>query len=241
MKTIALIPARSGSKRVPDKNIRELKGKPLMAWSIEVAKACENIDEVYLSSDSDEYLKVGRDRGCGGIHRPITLAEDDAQDQDVILDAIGRFQFKPDLVVYLRPTTPFRSVQRVEQAIELMKKTPANEMPSLRSVHEMSESAYKMFKVKGGFLKPLTKQDLTDLPNQKLPKTYCPNGYVDIVRRENVEKGNLWGSRRFAYLTPKTIEIDTEEDFKHAEYLAQSELSTPFVFRSRGKKQVNTR
>lgn len=231
MKTIALIPARSGSKRVPDKNIRELKGKPLMAWSIEVAKACEGIDEVYVSTDDTNYGDIATDNMAFCLMRPDRISTDTAIDFDVINHAFDCTDF--DLCIYLRPTTPFREVYVVERSIRLMQENP--EIPSLRSVHQMKESAYKFFRIKGSILHPLSKKDLTDAPNQAVPATYRPNGYVDIVRRENVESGALWGESRYPFITKRTHEIDTEEDFKYAEYLARGELSSPFVFRGRGR------
>ena len=235
MKTIALIPARSGSKRVPGKNIRELKGKPLMVWSIEVALACEGIDEVIVTTDSVNYCEIAKKHGAVDFLRPGDLANDNATDLDVIDHALA--SVKPDLIAYLRPTTPFRNVHRLNMAINIMQNNP--NIPSLRSVHEMSESAYKFFRIKNGRLCPLSKKDLTDAPNQDCPKTFRPNGYIDIVRRENVESGSLWGSGRYPFITPWTLEIDKEEDWKYAEYLAQRELNAPFVFRT-GKRKISS-
>jgi CMP-N-acetylneuraminic acid synthetase len=120
-----------------------------------------------------------------------------------------------DLIIYLRPTTPFRREYVVKEAIRLM------EMPgydSLRSVEEMSESAYKCFRIKEGILRPLSRVDLTDKPNQECPRTYHPNGYIDIVRRSVLEYGSLWGSGRYGFVTPYAIELDTLEQWEFAEW-----------------------
>ena len=217
MKTIALIPARSGSKRVPGKNTRLLGGAPLLAWSILVAKGSDLIHKVVVSSDSEETLKTAERYGALGFLRGETASSDNATDYEVAIDFLG---LKPlgDLIVYLRPTTPFRTPAKINEAIKIMQE---GEYDSLRSVEEMSESAYKCFRVKFGLCKPLTKKDFTDFPNQRLPKTYKPNGYVDVVRPEIVMSGSLWGRGRYAFITDRAVEIDTMEDFEFAEYTAQ--------------------
>ena len=211
--SIALIPARSGSKRIPNKNIKLLGGNPLMAWSIETAKALKL--ETWVSTDSDEYADMANELGAYALMRPASLASDGAGDLEVIRHAME--EVAGDMVVYLRPTTPFREAKRVWAAIKIM---GHYDYDSLRSVEEMPESAFKCFGMKDGFLRPLTKGiDVTDRPNQALPRTYHPNGYVDIVRREIVERGALWGERRYGFITPPVIELDTPEQWEYAEYL----------------------
>lgn len=211
MKVAALIPARSGSRRVKDKNIRELGGKPLMVWSIITAQFLGI--ECYVSSDSVHYLSIAKEYGARPFVRPGSLSGDGVGDYEVIRNFCNNYAY--DLIVYLRPTTPFRQADIVNDAIELMK-VPGYD--SLRSVEEMPETAYKMFRIQKGLLKPLTKIDYTDRPNQMLPKTYKPNGYVDIVRSDIVLSGSLWGAGRYAFVTPETIEIDTEGDWERAEF-----------------------
>lgn len=214
MKIAALIPARSGSRRVKDKNIRELGGKPLMVWSIITARFL-GID-CFVSSDSTPYLNIAKDYGALPLFRPDSLSGDEIGDSSVISHFIRQHP-SYSLIVYLRPTTPFRQAEIVNDAIKLMS-VPGYD--SLRSVEEMPETAYKMFRIQKGLLRPLTKKDYTDRPNQMLPKTYKPNGYVDIVRRDIVLSGSLWGAGRYAFITQETIEIDTEGDWERAEFKA---------------------
>jgi len=213
---MALIPARSGSVRVPTKNIKELGGIPLMAWSILVARACRLINEVIVSTNDLEYGRIALDWGAETLIRPDHLATAESTDFGVVKHLLEHYQ--PDLIVYLRPTTPFRTSELVDDAIRLMS-VPGYD--SLRSVEEMVESAWKCFRIKAGLLKPLTKTDYTDKANQTLPKTYHPNGYVDIIRSEIVRQGFLWGAGRYAFVTPRTVEIDTPEDFEYAEWRVQ--------------------
>jgi CMP-N,N'-diacetyllegionaminic acid synthase len=208
---IALIPARSGSKRIPGKNIRELGGKPLLVWSIDTAKALHL--PCYVSTNSRVIAEISKNNGAQVIHRPEELASDTATDYDVISHALSMVQ--GDMVGYLRPTTPFRDYRRVWAAIKIM---GHYDYDSLRSVEEMPESAFKCFGIKDGLLKPLTRRDVTDFPNQKLPKTYHPNGCIDIIRRSVVERGTLWGNKRYGLVTPYEIELDTLEQWEFAEW-----------------------
>src|SRR3990167_680229 len=115
MNAVCFIPARSGSKGVKDKNIRDLGGKPLLAWSIEFAKECGLTPVV--SSDSLEYLKTAYHHGCNNnILRPKELAQDDTPMFDVLKEA----QLKSDIIVLLQPTTPFRDKDSLLKAIEMM-------------------------------------------------------------------------------------------------------------------------
>uniref|UniRef100_A0A6M3KFN8 Putative cytidylyltransferase n=1 Tax=viral metagenome TaxID=1070528 RepID=A0A6M3KFN8_9ZZZZ len=211
MKTAVLIPARAGSKRIPNKNVKELGGKPLIVWSIETAMAL-NIP-TYVSTDSRFYAEIAYRADAEVIHRPDELAADHITDLEVITHALTVVD--ADLIVYLRPTTPFRDHLLVGQAIDCV-----HAGTGLRSVEEMSESAYKCFQLDGWYLEPLTGQPwrVTDQPNQLLPKTFHPNGYVDICKADLIRKGDLWGDKVLGFITPRTIEIDSIDDWRYAEY-----------------------
>jgi CMP-N,N'-diacetyllegionaminic acid synthase len=211
-----LIPARGGSKRIPNKNIKLFGGKPLVIWSIETAQALGL--KCYVSTECWDISEISRNASAVVIQRPAEYASDTTGDFEVIRHALG--QITEDLVVYLRPTTPLRDTRDVRIAITFM---GHEEFDSLRSVEEMPESAFKCFgRTKQGFLTPLTKGiDVTDRPNQELRKTYHPNGYVDIVRREIVERGELWGARRWGFVTSPVIELDTLEQWEYGEYLVE--------------------
>ena len=217
MKIVALIPARSGSKRIPDKNIKPLGGVPLLQYSVAVARACPLIDEVYVSTDSAEYAKVAQ---CDIIPRPAELATDDADDLAVINHALQ--MVNADLVVYLRPTTPFRTESlitiAIQQFCELLDHPDAP--TSLRSIEEMSESAYKCFIKFGPMLQGIGNQtvETAGKPNEFFIKTYKPNGYIDIVRPDHIrDTDTLWGDRVYGFDTPETIELDTPHEWDMAE------------------------
>jgi N-acylneuraminate cytidylyltransferase len=144
-----------------------------------------------------------------------------------------------DLVIYLRPTTPFRSVFHLENAIKTLEQT--DEATGLRSVEEMPESAFKCFRMTGPQLEPIywwdgkNTIDVTDWPNQEVEKTYHPNGYIDIARVTVILGGELWGNDVIGYVTPRTIELDTPADWDYAEWYANRQVEQHIKF---GRKDI---
>lgn len=225
MKILAIIPARCGSKRIPNKNFKPLGGRPLINYTKAVAEAAMMpgekypacIDRYVISTDNSEY------RGPNVIIRPPELCRDDTPDWPVIQHTLVEVKDKFDLICYLRPTTPFRVMYHVEEAIKTMIAAGDN-ATGLRSVEPMGESAYKCFEKSKGYLFPLMTRsglNMTDVPNQLCPPTYKPNGYIDICKPELIEKGELWGDKIIGYVTPRTIELDTPEDWEFAEFELQ--------------------
>ena len=142
--TVALIPARSGSKGVLDKNIRPLGGWPLIAYSIRAGLLAENIDRVIVSTDSEHYADLAKKYGAEvPFLRPKSISEDASTDYEFVKHALDWFQMSgkelPKFIVHLRPTTPLRKPSVVADAVEALRRE--NEATALRSVHEMSESA----------------------------------------------------------------------------------------------------
>ena len=223
---MAVIPARSGSKGVPDKNIKELSGKPLIAYSILTAQKIKLINRIIVSTDSDEYAALATDIGAEvPFIRPIELSNDDSTDYDFVkhlLDwLIENERHIPDYIIHLRPTTPLRDPDIVENAIEIFMKKP--EATSLRSAHEMPETAYKQFELEDKYFKTICtgsfELDDANKSRQSFPKTYTPNGYVDILKTEYILENNLLhGNRVMGYITDFTIEVDVEEDFEFLEW-----------------------
>jgi len=222
----ALIPARAGSRRIKDKNSRKLDGRPLFLWSADVARACRLIDYVVVSSDSERILDMATGEGINTRRRRPEAASDTATDEDVLYDWLSG-ETRPvgadDLLVYLRPTTPFRRLAWVEEAITSF--IAAKHASGLRSVQEMDESAFKCFRMDpSGRLMTLLggdDVDMANLPNDSYAKTYRANGAVDIVRLEDLrDSGKMYGNFCMAYLTPATVEIDTPANWAYAEFQA---------------------
>jgi len=224
---LAIIPARSGSKGVADKNIRLLGGHPLIAYSIVVAKLVKSIDRVIVSTDSKEYAKIAEDYGAEApFLRPAAISGDNSGDYDFFQHALSWLQanegYQPEYLVHLRPTTPFREAFYVESAIEAIRKD--KKATALRSLHEMPESAYKAFEIEGGYIKPVFSGifdiEASNRPRQMFKTTYCANGYVDVIRTSYVlEHKKIHGDRVIAYVTPRAYEVDAPGDFEYLEYL----------------------
>ena len=220
---VALIPARSGSKGVRNKNLRLLGQAPLLAWSIKCGLNSRAINRTIVSTDSDEYGEVARNWGAEvPFLRPESISQDKSTDLDFVLHALDFFKSEgriPDLIVHLRPTTPLRNPVVVDEAITFAVNR-TKEITSLRSVHEMSETAYKSFEIgpKGNLVTVFSHSealDTSNLPRQSFPKTYSPNGYVDVLIPEYIlSMGALHGNNVQPFITEASFEIDTEDDFE---------------------------
>jgi len=221
METIAVIPARSGSKGVIDKNIKLLAGRPLLAYSIAAARSTSGVERVIVSTDSRRYADIAIEYGAEvPFLRPVVISADNSTDYEWIshiLDWMRREEGGvPDYLVHLRPTTPLRESDKIEKAIESLKKN--DEATALRSVHEMAESAYKTVEVDKNYLKRICSGsfdlDAGNRPRQEFPKTYITNGYVDIYKSAHILKNNkILGNKVMAYKTNRVFEIDTPDDF----------------------------
>jgi len=134
---LAIVPARGGSKRLPRKNILDLNGKPLVAWSIEAGLNSRYIDKVIVTSDDNEILKISKKYGASTIKRPYELANDTATTIDTVRHAIESMDKTYDYVVLLQPTSPLRTCTHIDEAIELLDKKNAN---AIISVCEMEHN-----------------------------------------------------------------------------------------------------
>jgi len=218
---LALIPARGGSKGIPRKNLIQLAGKPLIAYSIEQALASKWITRTIVSTDDEEIANVARKYGADvPFMRPAEFAQDSSLDFEVFKHALEWLQSNEDyaceLVVHLRPTGPVRRVERIDEAIELMLAHPKAD--ALRSVSIPSQTPYKMWRIQAnGYMEPLLDApgmvEPYCMPRQKLPQVYWQNGYVDIVRPATVlEKGLMAGKVILPFITHEPIlEIDYAE------------------------------
>ena len=229
MDIIAIIPARSGSKGVVNKNIKLLNSHPLIAYSIKAALKAESIKRVILSTDSIEYAEIGKNYGVDvPFIRPSVFAGDKSGDIDVVNHALTwilEHEKKiPDAVAYLRPSTPLRNPEIIDSAVKMFI-SQFNDITSLRSMHEMSESAYKTCEIIDGFIKHVggsCDADAGNLPRQNFPKTYQPNGYIDIVKTDYILNAKrLFGDKSIAFITEHTSEIDSIEDFDYIEFQIQ--------------------
>jgi CMP-N-acetylneuraminic acid synthetase len=214
MKTLIL--ARGGSKGVPKKNIKLLNNVPLLAYPVLSAQKTKNINQIYISTDSEEIAKVALEYDCNVIERPKELASDTSPDVESFRHAV-KFLNDYDDIVHLRITTPIIDPLKLDEAIVLFKDNK-NQCTSLRSAHEFSESVYKFFKKDGNYWNgffPNLPGEYYNLPRQYFPKSYLPNGYIDIVRPSIfMNQETFHGNKILSFITPHVIEVDTPHDFE---------------------------
>ncbi len=248
-KILAIIPARSGSKSVIDKNIRLIDGKPMLSYSIEHAEKSSYINRTIVSTDSERYAEIAREYGAEvPFLRPAELATDTALDYDVFYHALKFLEenegYVPELVVQLRPTYPIRYVADIDRMIERM--LADESIDSMRCVAPAQEIPYKMWfctdsaiegkKAENDFsiLSPIMKEipECYNMPRQQLPKVYYQNACIDIIRTEVITKQHSMSGKNIAgYKMKENFDIDTEAEFKKAEeYLKLKNGGKRFVF-----------
>ena len=241
---IAIIPARSGSKGVPGKNIKLLGGIPLFAFSIIVAKMMPSVSRVIVSTDSEEYAEIAKDYGAEvPFLRPNEISGDKSTDFDLFLHALNWFKENenliPEYILHLRPTTPLRVPQIMEDAVKLFNENK-NLASSLRSGHSAPESPYKWFlKDDNNYFKGL-RDGLTpekvNLPRQSFPSVYIPDGYIDILKSSVIlTTGTLHGDKMLVFESPFCVEVDTKDDFDYLEFQIQKEGSPIINFHNNKK------
>lgn len=218
-KILAVITARGGSKGIPRKNIKELAGKPLIAWTIEEAKKSLYIDKVIVSSEDSEIIQVSQAFGAEvPFIRPAHLAEDTTPGIDPVLHALDECP-NYDYVVLLQPTSPLRTVEDIDKCIEKLLKEKAQ---ICVSVCEASHSPYWMYTLReNDEMQPLLQETLIKR-RQDLPKIYALNGAVYVANINFLKKEKSFVTQHtIAYImdNERSIDIDTELDFLICEKL----------------------
>ncbi len=195
---LCLILARSGSKRIPGKNIVDLAGKPLIAYTIECAKRSRYINRIIVSTDDKKIARIAQDYGAEvPFMRPSEISQDDSTELDAFKHALVWLKenegYEPDLIVKLFPTSPFRTTKSVDAAIKLLIDNP--DADSVRSVRLCAEHPYKMWSIENSRLKSLIPleqkpKEAHTLSYQVLPKVYIQNASIDVTRTSNVWQKN---------------------------------------------------
>ena len=221
---LAIIPARGGSKGVPRKNVRVLAGKPLIAYSIEVAKAVVQLTDLIVSTEDEEIAGAARELGVEvPFLRPVELAEDLTPTYPVIMHALAEMELKRgaqyDAVLLLQPTCPLRTAAHIETALEMLFATPCD---SVVSVVEVSNThPFRMKRLVGDRLINYVEQGFEDMrPRQVLPKVYLRNGAIYLSRRDSLyESGSLVGEHCLGMVMSEedSVNIDGALDFVLAE------------------------
>ncbi len=229
MNILGFIPARGGSKNLPGKNIKLLNGKPLIAYTIEIAIKNKNIDRVIVSTDDEEIAEISKKYGAEvPFLRPEELAQDNTPDKPVMLHLINWLKenenYEFDILVHLRPTTPFKTSEIINNCIEKIKSN--NILTAVRTVtkSEGVSHPYWMYKEKNGILKSFIEGiDISKYyQRQLLPPCYKLNGVVDVLRTNIIlNSTNHFGDKiGFVEIDEyNSIDIDTEFDFMLCEFL----------------------
>jgi CMP-N,N'-diacetyllegionaminic acid synthase len=211
-KVLSVIPARGGSKEVPRKNLLDIGGKPLVAWSVEASHAASLVDRTVLSSDDDEIINVARAAGCEvPFRRPDAISGDEARIEDALVHAIEHLDETFDYIVLLHPTSPFRTGEDIDNAIRRCHQSGA---PSCNSVMEAHESPYWMYRIAdSGRMEPLLDKDIISR-RQDLPKIYWLNGGVHVARTDwFLEKRTFFDEHSVAYIMPRERSLDLDNQF----------------------------
>jgi CMP-N,N'-diacetyllegionaminic acid synthase len=233
MTVYGIIPARAGSKSLPDKNIALLMGHPLLSYSITTALQCDFIDQVYVTSDSEDILNIAENYGSKRVLRPPQISGDLSRDVEYLkhfantIDGIK----ESDVVVLLRPTHPLRNVSLLSEAFK--RYTYTENIHSLRSMKRSQEILFKSWHINSdGFAIPLIKDwpgivDATNAPRQILPKTFYQDGYIDIFSFNTVlNLGSTSGVRVLPFFIEEfSVDIDTSADMDLiVKYLRDNQL-----------------
>ncbi len=239
---LAIIPARGGSKGIPRKNIRNFSGYPLIAWSIAAAKKSQSVTRVIVSTDDEEIAAVAREWGAETpFLRPAEFAQDKTTDLPVFVHALEWLKqhenYRPDVVIQLRPTSPIRPSTCVDQAVEiLLRNADAN---SVRGVVPAGQNPHKMWRLNPNPENPM--RNLLDVPGieepynaprQILPDVYWQTGHIDAIRPDVILAGSMSGKNIYPLLIdPKyTVDLDNLNDWVRAEWLVKYgglEMATP--------------
>ena len=227
MKNIAIIPARSGSKGLKNKNIKSFLGKPLLAYSIEVALKSKMFNTVFVSTDSTEYASIAKSYGADvSFLRSNKTSSDMSSSWDVVREVVGKFEERGkdfEKIMLLQPTSPLRNVEDIKQSFYLMDKKKAN---AIISVVEMEHSPlWSNVLPKDGCMDDFVRREFVGIPRQLLPQYYRINGAIYLVDRAelNKEDKDMFKERCYSYIMPqdRSIDIDTDVDFKLAEIIME--------------------
>lgn len=227
MRVLAVIPARGGSKGVPGKNIKPLGGKPLLAWTIEVALGSKRLTRTILSTDDPRIADAGRSAGVDvPFDRPKELGTDRALAIPVIRHALDTVEALErgapyDAIMMLQPTTPFRSAADIDAAIALLETSGADSVISVTDVEGHLPQRMKYLE-DGRLVDPPFNEEYENQPRQELRRMYIKNGAIYLTRRAVLLSNSFKGRDCRALVMPaeRSVNIDSPMDFRFAEWLA---------------------
>ena len=242
---LAIVPARGGSKGIPRKNVKLFAGHPLIAYSIAAAQQSQRVTRVIVSTDDEEIAAVAREYGAETpFLRPAEFAQDRTLDLPVFQHALEWLAehegYRPEVVVQLRPTSPVRPPDLVDQAVEALLDNP--QADSVRGVVPAGQNPHKMWRIDAerGYMTPLLDvpgvEEPYNAPRQALPPVYWQTGHIDAIRPRAILSGSMSGKVILPVMVDPayTVDIDTPKDWARSEWLVwYSDLEIVFPGRRR--------
>jgi len=231
MNILGIIQARGGSKGVPGKNIKGLKGKPLIAWTIEEAKRSKFITRLIVSTDDEEIAKIACEYGAETpFMRPSEYASDKAKSLGLLQHALNWLKenenYKTDILVQLKPTNPLRTAEHIDKCVEVYKRH--NDLDAVITVTKSPAHPLKCWSVEEEYLQPFVPEDVYGIneaakqPRQSLPEAYVNNSCVHVINPITIlKKKSSIGKKVVGVIMDRkeAVNIDDEFDFEIAELL----------------------
>jgi CMP-N-acetylneuraminic acid synthetase len=224
---IGIVPARSGSKGFPGKNIAEFAGMPLLVHAVRSGISSGVIDEVYVSTDSPVYERMAKESGAKSLGlRPAELAADDVKTVDVILDLLRTL--KPEVVVLLQPTAPLRTTAEIRKALTLLGDS-CDAVVSVARIEEPHPNKAKRISA-GGYLVPFIESADSERPRQMLPPAYRLTGEIYAIKADILKAAKTFLPSRTCALIKESlsVNIDLAEDLEYLNFrLSRGNVALP--------------
>ncbi len=227
---LTIIPARGGSKGVPNKNIKELDGKPLIAYTIEAALKSKYTTKVIVSTDDTKIAEISKDFGANvPFIRPAKFASDSAKAIEVVKHALITIEKQDNkeynIILYLEPPSPFKTAEDIDSCLELFFKTSPSSVVSVNEANQYHPILMK--KIENGKLEPIWKEEPEGVPRQEYsPTSYMRNGAIYVLRRDNILNNIFYGNNIVPFIMPleRSICIDSILDWYSAEAMINLKL-----------------
>ena len=225
MKNIAIIPARSGSKGLIDKNIMELNRKPLIYYTINAAIESKCFDEVMVSTDSERYAMIAKECGANvPFLRSDVNSNDSASSWDVVREVLSKYKESGqsfNYVTLLQPTSPLRTAEDIKGAFDVLKEEYVNNVVSVCEVAHPIQWCFRL--TENNSMQEMAKSPFSYMRRQDLDKHYLENGAIYIVDAKKIMSinYNFYDDNCYAYIMDRknSVDIDTIEDFKYVEWM----------------------
>jgi len=226
-KILAVITARGGSKSIPKKNIKNLAGKPLIAYTIEAAKKSRFLTRTIVSTDDAEIMRIAKRYGADvPFTRPAEFAQDTSTSMEVVQHALRwcKEQKKEtyDYLVILQPTSPFRTAEDIDECIKLAVEKKADSVMSMKELDDFAPKKIK--KIQNGKILPYFEDEGRESSRrQDLEKMYKRNCAIYLTHTRHIARGDLFGKKSHAYIMPedRSLDINKPADFELAQFLTK--------------------